>query len=40
MVQVRVDADAATLARLETIDASNAKQRRLLNKLWTEIKIN
>ena len=31
--------DAATLAKLETIDASDAKQRRLLNKLWTEIKI-
>ncbi|MDT8282080.1 MAG: spermidine/putrescine ABC transporter substrate-binding protein [Gammaproteobacteria bacterium] len=31
--------DAATLTTLETIDASNAKQRRLLNKLWTEIKI-
>jgi len=31
--------DAATLAKLETIEASDAKQRRLLNKLWTEIKI-
>lgn len=31
--------DATTLTTLETIDASNAKQRRLLNKLWTEIKI-
>ena len=31
--------DAATLATLETIEASDAKQRRLLNKLWTEIKI-
>jgi len=31
--------DAATLAKLETIEATDAKQRRLLNKLWTEIKI-
>jgi len=31
--------DAATLVKLETIDATDAKQRRLLNKLWTEIKI-
>jgi spermidine/putrescine transport system substrate-binding protein len=31
--------DAATLSKLETIDASNAQQRRQLNKLWTEIKI-
>ncbi len=31
--------DAATLTKLETLEASNAKQRRLLNTLWTEIKI-
>lgn len=37
--QKAVFPDAATLATLETIDASNAKQRRTMNKLWTEIKI-
>ena len=31
--------DAAALATLETLEATSAKQRRLLNKLWTEIKI-
>ena len=31
--------DAAALATLETIEATDARQRRLLNKLWTEIKI-
>lgn len=31
--------DAATLTRLETIEATDARQRRLLSKLWTEIKI-
>ncbi|MDH5471487.1 MAG: spermidine/putrescine ABC transporter substrate-binding protein [Gammaproteobacteria bacterium] len=37
--QTAIFPDAATLARLETIEATSAKQRRLLNKLWTEIKI-
>jgi spermidine/putrescine transport system substrate-binding protein len=37
--QTAIFPDAATLATLETLEASNAKQRRLLNKLWTEIKI-
>jgi spermidine/putrescine transport system substrate-binding protein len=31
--------DKATLAKLETLEATSAKDRRLINKLWTEIKI-
>ena len=31
--------DAATLSKLETLEARNYKQRRLMNKLWTEIKL-
>lgn len=31
--------DAAALTTLETLEATDARQRRLLNKLWTEIKI-
>lgn len=31
--------DKATLARLETLAATASKERRLLNRLWTEIKI-
>ncbi len=31
--------DKAAMATMETLEASSAKDRRLLNKLWTEIKI-
>jgi spermidine/putrescine transport system substrate-binding protein len=31
--------DKATLSRLEPLDETSPKVRRLLNKLWTEIKI-
>ncbi|TLS65387.1 spermidine/putrescine ABC transporter substrate-binding protein [Mariprofundus erugo] len=31
--------DPATLAKLETLEARSSKSRRLLNKLWTEIKL-
>jgi spermidine/putrescine transport system substrate-binding protein len=37
--QTSIFPDAATLRTLDTLEASNAKQRRLLNKLWTEIKV-
>lgn len=31
--------DKAAMAKLETLEATSAKERRMLNKLWTEIKI-
>lgn len=31
--------DKAVLAKLETLEATSPKDRRLINKLWTEIKI-
>lgn len=31
--------DEATLAKLETLEAKHAKARRLINRLWTEIKL-
>lgn len=32
--------DEPTLAKLETLEAKDAKARRLINKLWTEIKLH
>jgi spermidine/putrescine transport system substrate-binding protein len=37
--QTAIFPDQATLARLEPLEESSPKVRRLLNKLWTEIKI-
>jgi spermidine/putrescine transport system substrate-binding protein len=37
--QTAIFPDAATLAKLEPLDETSPKVRRLLNKLWTEIKI-
>ena len=31
--------DASTSARLEMLKDQDAKTRRLMNKLWTEIKV-
>lgn len=37
--QTAIFPDATALATLETIGATGSKERRLLNKLWTEIKV-
>jgi spermidine/putrescine transport system substrate-binding protein len=37
--QTAIFPDQATLAKLEPLDETTPKARRLLNKLWTEIKI-